>query len=107
MKPLVTLTLALALVLGLTSNTEAGDEFERGFKMELGAISARAAVGFGIGLVGGMVHGAPYYDYGPCCESVRIERHVIVRPPRPHWRRHHVYPRHRHHHKLHRRYYCR
>lgn len=107
MKTLVALIVGITLAVGMVSHAEAKDEFERGFKMELGAISARAAVGFGIGLVGGIVHGEPYYGYRPYCEPVRIERHIIVRPPRPHWRRHHVQPRYRHHHKHHRKHHYR
>ncbi len=102
MKPLIALMVAVTLAFGLVPNAEAKDEFERGFKMELGAISARAAVGFGVGLVEGIVHGGPSYEYRPYCEPVRIERHIIVRPPRQYWRWHHMQPRHPRHHRHHR-----
>ena len=83
MKTLIAVVLAIAISVALISNAEAGNEFERGFRTELGAISARAAVGLGIGLVGGIVTSGPYY--APPCEPIYVEPRIYVRPV-PRWR---------------------
>ena len=95
-KVLLILAVAVAVVMATGPAAHAGDDFEYGFKTELGAITARAAVGLGVGLVTGVVHGGhnrhyrprhvihrhgyePYYGHGP-----RYSRAVIYRPyPRP------------------------
>jgi hypothetical protein len=60
-KSFVTVALVLALAAGMASSAYAKDEFENGFKTELGAIAARSAVGLGVGLVRG-AFGGPYYN---------------------------------------------
>lgn len=61
-KGLLTLVLTLVLSAGLASSAYAKDEFEDGFKYELGAIAARSAVGLGVGVVQGVFGGGVYYD---------------------------------------------
>jgi hypothetical protein len=96
MRTLIAAVLAVMLTVSLVSTAEAGDEFERGFRTELGAISARAAVGLGIGLVGGIVHSGPHY--APYPEPIYVKRTIYVKPV-PRWRphRHHRFHRHDHH----------
>ncbi len=92
---LLTITLAIVLSGVLISPAYAGDEFEKGFKLELGAIAARSAVGIGVGVVrgilgGGVVHAtpapvapvyvAPPVVYAPPPPPVIIERRVYYRP---------------------------
>lgn len=102
---ILTVMLALALSALMVSNASAGDEFEDGFKTELGAISARAAVGLGAGLIGGIFHGGPYYAppppvyYRPYRPAPYVVRPVYV-APYPRWPRHHY--RHHYHHRHHR-----
>jgi hypothetical protein len=83
--------IAIAMVAMMWSGAYAGDEFEDGFKYEMGAIAARATVGFGVGFVRGVAHGEPHRDnhvsrrhrrhrhcrhgYGP-----RYARTVVYRP---------------------------
>jgi len=101
------LVLALALSAAMVSPASAKDEFEDGFKTELGAISARAAVGLGVGLVGEIIHGGPHYvsyrdvHYRPYRGAIYIVRPVPVHryPCRCHCHphiRHYHQPRHPH-----------
>ncbi len=63
MRKILTISaIAVALVAISWSGAFAGDEFENGFKTEMGAITARATVGLGVGLVRGIVHGAHHHD---------------------------------------------
>jgi hypothetical protein len=71
---------AITLTLLMASDVHAKNEFENGFKAELGAISARAAVGLGMGLVRGIIiYDEPYYEpyrrpyYGTYRVPVRVE----------------------------------
>jgi len=100
-KGLLTLVAALVMVAVVGSAVYAGDEFEDGYKTELGAIAARATVGLGVGLVTGAVHGTrhhqhhryyshhrPYYTrvvvYRPYPVRVRrVERRVVYYAPPP------------------------
>ncbi len=59
---LVISAIAVAMVAMTWSGAQAGDEFEDGFKYEMGAIAARATVGFGVGLVRGVVHAGHHHD---------------------------------------------
>ncbi len=61
-KGLLVLVLTLVLSAAMVSSAYAKDEFERGFKYELGAIAARSAVGLGVGVVQGVFGGGAYYD---------------------------------------------
>ncbi|MBI5116000.1 hypothetical protein HZA56_05960 [Candidatus Poribacteria bacterium] len=61
-KSFVTVALVLTLTAGMASSAYAKDEFENGFKTELGAIAARSAVGLGVGLVRGAFGGPVYYN---------------------------------------------
>jgi len=95
--------LALALSAAMVSNANARNEFEDGFKTELGAISARAAVGLGVGLIGGIVHGGPHYAppppvyYRPYRPAAYVVRPVYVAPyPRGHYRPYRPYYGHHH-----------
>lgn len=105
---ILTVMLALALSAAMVSNANAGDEFEDGFKTELGAISARAAVGLGAGLIGGIFHGGPVYAspppvyYRPYRPAPYVVRPVYV-APYPRWRHHrHYHEHHVYHHRPHR-----
>lgn len=101
---MMTVILAVALSAALTSTAYAGDEFEKGFKWELGAITARSAVGLGVGVVNGVFGGGvayngyyvrptpvryypqPYYSktvvYAPP-PVYRVERRVYYQAPPP------------------------
>ena len=60
----MTLILAFLLSAALVSAADAKDEFEDGFKTELGAIAARSAVGLGVGVFNGVFgHGVQYEGY--------------------------------------------
>jgi hypothetical protein len=61
-KGLLTLVLMLVLSAAMVSSAYAKNEFESGFKYELGAIAARSAVGLGVGVVQGVLGGGVYYD---------------------------------------------
>jgi hypothetical protein len=89
MKRLV-LVVALALVASgaMVGPAQAKDEFEDGFKTELGAIAARSAVGLGVGVVSGILHGGVAYDGyyahpAPVYRPYYRERVVYVAPPPP------------------------
>ncbi|GAB4349780.1 MAG: hypothetical protein Kow0099_33020 [Candidatus Abyssubacteria bacterium] len=106
-KLLAAVTVSLVFCAVLTTSAYAGDEFEKGFKWELGAITARSAVGLGVGVInvglGGpvrydghyvkvipvrRVHPRPVYRetivYTPCPPPVHhVERVVYVTPPPP------------------------
>ena len=109
-KSLMISALAIALVASTWSTADAGHEFESGFKYEMGAIAARATIGFGVGLVRGAVHGGHHHDnhirrghrhhghrrhghgprytrtvvYRPYPVPVRrVERRVVYYAPRP------------------------
>jgi len=56
--------IVLTLVAMTAPRAHAGDEFEDGFKYELGAIAARTAVGLGFGIIRGPVHVEHGYDHG-------------------------------------------
>ena len=87
-KALLIPAVAMALIAMMWSPAHASNEFEDGFKTEMGAIAARAAVGLGVGVVHGAVHGPAHnYDYG-------YNRHVHRR--HGHGHRRHVVVHHRH-----------
>lgn len=65
--------LVLTLVALTAPRAHAGDEFEDGFKYELGAIAARTAVGLGFGIVRGPVHVEHGYDRCYECRQGRYE----------------------------------
>jgi hypothetical protein len=98
MKTVLIALLAIAIVVSVATTAEARNEFENGFKTELGAISARAAVGLGFGIAREVFAGGPYYE--PYCQpapppvvrTVYVERRVYV-PVRHvhHYRHHHDY----------------
>lgn len=72
MRKILTISaIAVALVAVSWSSAFAGHDFESGFKTEMGAIAARATVGFGVGLVRGVVHGGHHYDR----HIQRVHRH--------------------------------
>ena len=85
-KGLMSLVLAFVLSAALVSAAQAKDEFEDGFKYELGAIAARSAVGLGVGVVRGVLGHGVHYDgyYGPPAVS-------YYGPPRPYYRERVVY----------------
>ncbi len=103
-KGLLALIVAFAIVAIPGSAAHAGDEFEHGFKFELGAIAAHAVVGAGVGLVTGVTHGVHHHGhhrrhghhrahrphrtkvvvYRPSPVPVyRVERRVVYRSPPP------------------------
>lgn len=87
------------------ASAQAKDEFERGFKDELGRITAHEAVNAGKHVVGAILYGGPHhgghapYGYG------RYERHdgYAHVPPghRKHWKHHHKRWKHHHRHRGH------
>jgi hypothetical protein len=77
-KLLAAMTVGLVLSAMLATNAYAGDEFEKGFKWELGAITARSAVGLGVGVVNVGFGGPVRYD-GHYVKVVPA-RHVHPRP---------------------------
>lgn len=77
---------SLGLLFATPSPARAGDDFEKGFKRELGAISARAVVGIGVGALNG---GYGYYD--PYYAPPRYRSHRSYDP--------YYGPRHRPHHR--------
>ncbi len=89
--PIFIVAFAILAIMG--TSAQAGNEFEHGFKTELGAITARATVGLGAGLVSNVFHGGhghrhyghrryghSRYGHGP-----RYSKTVVYRPypPRP------------------------
>ncbi len=99
----------MLIVAAAPQGAQAGDDFERGFKRELGAIAAHEAVGIGRHILGGVIagpygyrhsgyrgryaqrsHYGPYNGYGP-----RYGYHNPHRGYRPHRprivREHHHY----------------
>ena len=77
------LLLGSGVLLAAPESARAGDDFERGFKRELGRITAREAVRVGRGVVGSVILGHGHHGaYG------RTPYH-----PRRHYRRHHGYYR--------------
>jgi hypothetical protein len=87
MKKLALVTLALVLIGVLASPALAKDDFEHGFRLELGAIAARSAVGLGVGVVNGILGGGVDYN-GMYARPVPVypryrERVVYVAPPPP------------------------
>jgi hypothetical protein len=94
--------LALALVpLLLTSiPAQAGDEFEDGFKDELGRIAAHEAVYVGRGLLARILLGPPAYGPPAYAYPYPVPVYRYAYPPPPYWD---YYPRyyHRHHHYHH------
>jgi hypothetical protein len=112
-KALAIVAIAVFLVAWMAPAASARNEFENGFKTELGAIAARSAVGLGVGVFNGIVAGpGAYYDgyyatphvyrydaYRPYYYPQRV---VIIERPyhRPYYRHYgHVPPRayYRHH----------
>ena len=85
-KGFLALTVALAVVAVASSSAFAKDEFEKGFKYELGAIAAQSAVGLGVGLVGDIIHGGVYYGPAVSPPVYVTPRVHIVDPPRRHYR---------------------
>lgn len=79
------LLLGSGVLFAAPQSARAGDDFERGFKRELGRITAREAVRVGRDVVGGVIlgrghHGGGYYGRAPYY-------------PRRHYRRHRGYDR--------------
>lgn len=80
------LLLGMGVLFAAPQNARAGDDFERGFKRELGRITAREAVRVGRDVVGGVILGHGHHRGG----------HYYGRTPyypRRHYRRHHGYYR--------------
>ena len=74
---------AVVLVAFLASTAHAKDEFENGFKSELGAMAARSAVGLGLGVINEIVAGpGAYFDgyYGPPARSYYDQPRRYYRP---------------------------
>lgn len=84
-KGLLITTIAMVAVIMAWTPAQAGDQFENGFKFQMGAIAARATIGLGAGIVHGVTHG---HDHG----YRRHDRHVGHRHDR--WCGHRVYRRH-------------
>lgn len=104
-----TLVLTITVSALMVSTAHAKNEFEDGFKYEMGAIAARSAIGLGVGLVTGVIHVEPYYAppvlpvyvepyyapparpvyvepyYRPYRRPIYVERRVYH--PRRHWAR--------------------
>lgn len=89
MKKLIPIVALAVLFTGaFAGNAVAKDEFEDGFKLELGAIAARSAVGLGVGVVngifgGGVAYNGVYAAPAPIYRPVYRERVVYVAPPPP------------------------
>ena len=82
MRKLALIALAVVLAGMLASPALAKDEFEDGLKMELGAITARSAVGLGIGVVNGIFGGGIAYNgFYAAPAPIYRERVVYVPPP--------------------------
>ncbi|RJP68491.1 MAG: hypothetical protein C4532_12655 [Candidatus Abyssobacteria bacterium SURF_17] len=100
----IAVALALVLSAAMVSNAYAKDEFEKGFKTELGAIAARSAVGLGVTVVNGVFGGGIQYNgfygkvaprrhtphyaqqtvvYAPPPPPVYVEQRVYYYPPPP------------------------
>ncbi|UCD57790.1 MAG: hypothetical protein JSV16_01385 [Candidatus Hydrogenedentota bacterium] len=101
---LLTLMLTVALCAAMVPAAYAKDEFEKGFKSELGAIAARSAVGFGVGLFNGVFGGGVCHDgyYGTPAGFRQgytrpyYRERVVYKPyPMPYYRAEHreYYPR--------------
>jgi len=106
-KMIGTLVLTVMVSALMVSTAHARNEFEDGFKYEMGAIAARSAIGLGVGLLTGVIHAEPYYApparpvyvepyYRPYRRPIYVERRVYH--PRRHWVRH----SNRHHYRPHR-----
>jgi hypothetical protein len=103
--------LAAAVLLGGlallgASSAQAGDDFERGFKNELGRIAAHEAVSLGTSLLGGLFYPVSgphrtYSDYG-----YRVYRNHERHKHRRHFRHHPKRHRHHVHHQGHHRGSC-
>ena len=76
--------LGAVIAVGMPESASAGDDFERGFKRELGAIAAHEAVGIGRHILGGVITGG----YGHHGYAGRHHYRSHYRPYRP-------YPRYR------------
>ncbi len=87
---------AFAILAIMGTSAQAGDEFEHGFKTELGAITARATVGLGAGLVSSVFHGGHghryyghrrygygHHGYGHRVYGPRYSKVVVYRPYPP------------------------
>ena len=65
MKRLLLVCAVAAVMIAMAApQAYAKDEFEDGFKHEMGAIAARATVGLGLGVVHGVAHGGHHYGHG-------------------------------------------
>lgn len=82
----VALVVILALVITAAGmgSAYAKDDFERGFRTELGAIAARSAVGVGVGIVNGVFGGGIAYN-GYYARPVPVYRpyYRVYAPPPP------------------------
>ncbi|RJP23543.1 MAG: hypothetical protein C4520_06205 [Candidatus Abyssobacteria bacterium SURF_5] len=87
-KLILVVTLALLMIGMTTASAPAKDEFESGFKTELGAIAARSAVGVGVGVFngifgGGVAYNGVYATPVPVYRPYYQERIVYAPPPPP------------------------
>lgn len=85
---LIAVALAVVLSAAMVSTAHAKDEFEKGFKTELGAIAARSAVGLGVSVVNGVFGPGIQYNgfYGKVAPRHRHPHYtqtVVYAPPPP------------------------
>jgi len=109
---------AAGLLLAPAPEARAGDEFEDGFKDELGRLAAHEAVGIGRGVLAQILLGGPgyyaegpyyrtppprYYHEGPYYRPYEVWHYGYAPGPYPYWRPYgHGYRSHGHHHNYHR-----
>ena len=86
-KGLLITTIAMVAVIMAWTPAQAGDQFENGFKFQMGAIAARATIGLGAGIVHDVTH---RHDHG--YNRHVGHRHIGHRHDR--WCGHRVYRRH-------------
>jgi hypothetical protein len=87
-KVILVVALAVLMTGAFAGTAPAKDDFEHGFKLELGAIAARSVVGLGVGVVngvfgGGVAYNGLYATPAPIYRPVYRERVVYVAPPPP------------------------
>lgn len=85
---LIAVAIAVVLSAAMVTSAFAKDEFEKGFKTELGAIAARSAVGLGVTAFNGIFGPGIQYNgfYGKVAPRHRQPHHtqtVVYAPPPP------------------------
>jgi hypothetical protein len=104
MKPIL-LSLALATLLLAPGASRADDEFEDGFKDELGRVAAHGAVAVGRGILAQILLGPPAYAAPVYPAPVYVQPYPVyaypVYPAPGYWAPYGRYYHHHHHHHHH------